>query len=118
MAKFLLFDPPGSTHLQCLHLLMLRGTSWVPSPEAPSLPLLQTLGCLQPDVCLELGPTSTVKHIYSEPILLIHIITIVCSCLFLSICLFPFISFISRLFLWLQKTREGYKDDIMSKSRG
>lgn len=53
MAKFLLFDPLGSTCLQCLYLLLLTGTllsfhSWVPNPITPSLPLLKTLGYLQP----------------------------------------------------------------------
>lgn len=106
MAKFLLFDPPGSTRLQRLYLLMLTGTllslhSWVPSPEGPSLPLLKTLGCLQPYARPQRSPTGTVKHIYSEPILLSHIITIACNCLFLPMRLLPFISFISRLLPWL-----------------
>lgn len=123
MAKFLLFDPPSSTGLQCLYLLTLTGTllslhSRVPNPEAPSLPLLKTLACLQPCACPQRSPTGTVKHIYSEPILLSRIITIVCNRLFLPMYLFPFIIFISRLFLWLQQTREGYKDDITSKSQG
>ena len=123
MAKFLLFDPLGSTRPQCLYLLMLTGMllslhSWVPNPEAASLPLLKTLGYLKPYACPQRSPTGTVKHIYSEPILLSHIITIVCNSLFLPMHLFPFISFISGLLLWLQQTREHYKDDIMPKSQG
>lgn len=48
MAEFLLLEPPGSTRLQCLQLLMLTRMQlslhlWVPNPEAtaaedPGLP--------------------------------------------------------------------------------
>lgn len=43
--------------------------------------------------------------------------TTVCNYLFLPMHLFPFISLISRLLLWLWQTKEGYKDDNAQEPR-
>lgn len=87
--------------------------SWSTQPAAAGDPGLLVTICISPA-----QPQYTAKYIYSEPILLGCTITIVCNSLFLPMGLFPFISFISVLFPQVQRTREGYKDDIMPMSLG
>lgn len=113
MAKLLLFDPLGRTHPQCLYILRLAGMLLppVPNPAAFSLPLPKTPGCSVPSA-------APVKHIRLEPVVLSPVITTLCNCLLLPMHLFPFIHFSSRLFPWLQQTREGYKDDLTPESQG